>query len=122
MPSRLALGNSTKASARFEALCRVMVRLSCIASGQGAGAVISVDGWQPAGFREGRVERAVGMAGAAASFAPSESPGRFGNSAGFRRDVGHMMMMLAVAALAPEINRPDDRDGNFDQNCQDHDQ
>src|SRR5882762_136117 len=30
MPSRLGLGNSTKASARFEALLRVIVRLCCM--------------------------------------------------------------------------------------------
>src|SRR5579859_1071624 len=113
MPSRLALGSKTKASARFEALFRVMVRLSCMASGQGARVIFSVDGRQPASFREGGVERAIGVAGAAASFAPSESSRGLRNCAGLRGDAGHiMMMMLSVAALATEVNRPDDRDGN----------
>src|SRR5712672_2297092 len=46
MPSRLALGSSTKASARLEALLRVMVRLSCM-SQRGEG----VTAWTPEGRR-----------------------------------------------------------------------
>ena len=60
MPSRFARGSSTKASARLDALFRVMVRLSCMADqGTGGGVFAIADRGQAAGFGEGGIQRAM---------------------------------------------------------------
>src|SRR5258708_37902475 len=61
MPSRLALGNRTKAIARFEALLRVIARLCCMRQRLGfGGSSVRIGGKPPAsdsaGFR-GRSSR-----------------------------------------------------------------
>src|ERR1022692_1371730 len=55
MPSRLSRGNNTNAIARFEALFRVIARLSRMGSGLNIGRVSLTHGRQPAGFGEGWV-------------------------------------------------------------------
>src|SRR5262245_4795853 len=90
MPSRLALGRSTKARARFEALLRVIVRLSSMNGaseqllrgllGRGGRLVRSMRG-QPAGFAQGRIARSIvrmiAAAAAAAAAAGEEAGGMF---------------------------------------------
>src|SRR5207302_418369 len=79
MPSRLARGNNTKASARLDALFRVMVRLSCIISGQRAVAAAGRNELA-AGHRFGRESDskgdAAGVAGAIFAVCESLNPGR----------------------------------------------
>src|SRR4051812_14762751 len=58
MASRFGRGNSTKASARFEALFRVMVRLCCI-----RWIFFSADRGQPAGVGEGGTLGSAAAAG-----------------------------------------------------------
>src|SRR5262245_10247301 len=64
MPSRLALGSSTNASARLDALLRVMVRLACIGKTDIGDSIFRAWWRQPAGFSQSRIARAfVWMAG-----------------------------------------------------------
>src|SRR5688572_30389151 len=57
MPCRFARGSNTKASARFDALRRVMLWLASMASGRGLGGFVGADRGKPAGFSQGRVAR-----------------------------------------------------------------
>src|SRR5437667_5878642 len=87
MPSRLGLGNRTKANARLEALLRVIARLcsirggqarrtvlrwhSCLFHGSGTGVGGAFADWgQTAGLSEGRIARAMVTAAAAPFSAP----------------------------------------------------
>src|SRR5262245_24441787 len=69
MPSRFALGSSTNASARLEALLRVMVRLACIGGLEARRhRVFRAQRRQPTGFRQSGIARAfVRVAGFAAA-------------------------------------------------------
>jgi hypothetical protein len=87
MPSRLALGSKTKASARFDALFRVIVRHSCMIQGLGSGGSSERIGGNPpvsasVGLRgrclwweRRRWRRFSGAAEASASFEASVSVG-----------------------------------------------
>src|SRR5256885_11800031 len=108
MPSRLARGNSTKASARFEALLRVMLRLSCILS------LRRVFGWeivghrrQPAGFGQSRI--ALPVIAASLFLAPIAVSIRT-NIAGLRRLwflAGDKMLPIAPGRLVPPLAKKD---------------
>src|SRR5438093_2450774 len=70
MASRLALGRSTNARARLEALFRVIVRLSCMRlRGRRGGRIVGAFRRQAAGFGQSRVARKFLPATAAVAFA-----------------------------------------------------
>src|ERR1041385_3285114 len=131
MPSRLALGSSTKASARFEALLRVIVRLSSMNGAsellrgllRGGRGFVRPARWQSAGFTQGRVARGVvrmiAAAAAAAAAAGEKSGGLFpvsGPDPGAGEGTGAL-----AASFADEIG-PEEEDQGDTQGGADNDE
>src|SRR5689334_17141147 len=113
MLSRLALGSSTKAKARFDALLRVIARLCSMSSGKRVRRAFDAHGRQSPGLGQRRVARP--MFAPAPTFAvvpalPADARAGIHRSfRGFLRLVRMMVvvMMRMAMRLFAEVNGPD---------------
>src|SRR5258708_14927760 len=123
MASRLALGRSTKASARLEALRRVMRRLSSMPDLE-RGRRVFPDWRQAAGFTERRIARELLGVVTAAFFAEPRALGGMAGGGWFRRVDGFRRprQRVAPAPLAREINRQKQNQGQDRGGAQDQQQ